>query len=59
VVGHSPRQLAGRIFSELCGVLKVADRAVDFESIRLPAIQKIMLVALAERSIVVLTEGAT
>jgi len=59
VVGRSPRQVEGRIFSERCGVLKAAAVAVDSESIRRRAAQKTMLGVFAAPSMAVHTERTT
>ena len=59
VVGRSPRQVEGRIFSEHCGVLKATAVAVDSESIRRRAARTTTLDAFAAPSMAVHTEGAT
>ena len=59
VVGRSPRQVEGPMFSGRCGVLTVRVVAVDSVSIRRRAARKTMLVEFVALSMAVHTEGAT
>jgi hypothetical protein len=59
VVGTSPRQVEGHIFSVRFGVLTAAARAVDSVSIPRRGAQKIMLEEFAVPSTAVRIEGTT